>query len=162
MLANFVKSIVTKLLNPKMYNVPKIVKYNNPLYLTIKMTDRYAMANVCLPICIHHDGTISHLTKYISVALEPCDKLPDNLPISNVGADFARQLQHILNNYKPATIDSQPTLRSGPNQEEPKNTLTVTHHELNAHSGKPPVHNTSFKMKRPTYNRHTAKNYPSS
>jgi len=126
------------------------------------MTDRYAMANVCLPICIHPDGTISHLTKYISVALEPCDKLPDNLPISNVGADFAKQLQNILNNSKPVTVETQPKPTSGPKLEDPINTLTVTHMELNARSVKPPVHNTSFKMKRLTYNRHTAKNYPSS
>lgn len=122
------------------------------------MTDRYATANVCLPICIHPDGTISHLTEYMSVELKPCDKLPDNLPISNVGADFARQLQNILNNYKPVTVETQPKPRSDP----PANALNVTHRELNARSVKLPVHNTSFKAKRPTYNRHTAKNYPSS
>ena len=126
------------------------------------MTDRYAMAKVCLPICIHPDGTISHLTEYMSVELKPFDKLPDNLPISNVGADFARQLQNILNNYKPATVESQPKPRSDSPPEEPTNTLIVTQQELNARSVKQPVHNTSFKAKRPTYNRHTAKNYPSS
>ena len=112
------------------------------------MTDRYVIANVCLPMRISPDGSINHLTEYMSVSLEPCDKLPDNLPLSNVGAEFSRQLQTILTNYK------QPT--------DPTNTLTVTLQELNARSGKQPIHNTSFKAKRPTYNRHTAKNYPSS
>ncbi len=114
------------------------------------MTDRCVIANVCLPMRICPDGSINHLTEYMSVSLEPCDKLPENLPIpiSNVGAEFSRQLQTILANYK------QPT--------DPTNTLTVTLQELNARSGKQPIHNTSFKAKRPTYNRHTAKNYPSS
>ena len=114
------------------------------------MTDRYVIANVSLPLCIHADGTISHLTEYMSVTLEPRDKLPDNLPPSNAGSEFAKLMQQLF-------TDSKPTI-----PEPPPNVLTVTHQELNAHSGKPPIHNTSFKAKRPTYNRHTAKNRPSS
>ena len=114
------------------------------------MTDRYVIANVSLPLCIHPDGTISHLTEYMAVTLEPRDKLPDNLPPSNAGSEFAKLMQQLF-------TDSKPTVT-----EHPTNTLTVTHQELNAHSGKQAVHNTSFKAKRPTYNRHTAKNRPSS
>jgi hypothetical protein len=111
------------------------------------MTDRYVIANVCLPLCIHPDGTINHLTEYMSVTLEPRDKLPDNLPPSNAGSEFAKLMQQLFADDKP---------------DPPAYALTVTHQELNARSGKPPIRNTSFKAKRPTYNRHTAKNYPSS
>lgn len=116
------------------------------------MTDRYVIANVCLPLCIHPDGSISHLTEYMSVTLEPRDKLPDNLPPSNAGSEFAKLMQQLFTDSKPGPPTADP----------PTYALTVTHQELNARSGKQPVHNTSFKAKRPTYNRHTAKNYPSS
>lgn len=122
------------------------------------MTDRYVIANVSLPLCIHPDGTISHLTEYMSVTLEPRDKLPDNLPPSNAGSEFAKLMQQLFTDATPAApqpIDT--TVKS-----EPTHTLTVTQQELNARSVKPPVHNTSFKAKRPAYNRHTAKNRPSS
>jgi hypothetical protein len=138
---------------------PKIVKYNNSLYLTIKMTDRYVIANVSLPLCIHHDGTITHLTEYMSVTLEPRDKLPDNLPPSNAGSEFAKLMQQLFADSTPADVPA-PTNSSV--KENPANTLTVTYQELNSNSVKPPIHNTSFKSKRPTYNRHTAKNRPSS
>ena len=138
---------------------PKIVKYNNTFYLTIQMTDRYVIANVSLPLCIHPDGTISHLTEYMSVTLDPRDKLPDNLPPSNAGSEFAKLMQQLFADSKSADVP-KPTNPSV--KEPPTNTLTVTHQELNAHSGKTPIHNTSFKAKRPTYNRHTAKNRPSS
>jgi hypothetical protein len=149
---------------------PKIVKYNNSFYLTIKMTERYVIANVSLPLCIHPDGTISHLTEYMSVTLESRDKLPDNLPPSNAGSEFAKLMQQLFTDAKPTnqqpidtTIKETPTnTLTVTHQETPTNTLTVTHQELNAHSGKKSIHNTSFKAKRPTYNRHTAKNRPSS
>lgn len=120
------------------------------------MTDRYVIANVSLPLCIHPDGSISHLTEYMSVTLEPHDKLPDNLPPSNAGSEFAKLMQQLFTDSKPANTQQMPTPYQRPNA------LTVTHQELNAHSGKQAVHNTSFKAKRPTYNRHTAKNRPSS
>jgi hypothetical protein len=137
---------------------PKIVKYNNSFYLTIKMTERYVIANVSLPLCIHPDGTISHLTEYMSVTLESRDKLPDNLPPSNAGSEFAKLMQQLFTDAKPTNQQPIDTTI----KETPTNTLTVTHQELNSHSGKTPIHNTSFKAKRPTYNRHTAKNRPSS
>ena len=121
------------------------------------MTDRYVIANVSLPLCIHQDGSISHLTEYMSVTLEPRDKLPENLPPSNAGSEFAKLMQQLFADNTPI---SPPT--NLPIREDPTNTLTVTHQELNTRSVKPPVHNTSFKAKRPAYNRHTAKNYPSS
>jgi hypothetical protein len=141
---------------------PKIVKYNNPLYLTIKMTDRYVIANVSLPLCIHPDGTISHLTEYMSVTLEPRDKLPDNLPPSNAGSEFAKLMQQLFTDAKPADVPAIADPANPSVTEPPTNTLTVTHQELNAHSGKHTIHNTSFKAKRHAYNRHTAKNRPSS
>jgi hypothetical protein len=141
---------------------PKIVKYNNSFYLTIQMTDRYVIANVSLPLCIHPDGTISHLTEYMSVTLEPRDKLPDNLPPSNAGSEFAKLMQQLFAEAKPTDVPAIACLANPLIAEPPINTLTVTHQELNAHSGKTPIHNTSFKAKRPTYNRHTAKNRPSS
>jgi hypothetical protein len=137
---------------------PKIVKYNNTFYLTIQMTDRYVIANVSLPLCIRPDGTISHLTEYMSVTLEPRDKLPDNLPPSNAGSEFAKLMQQLFADTKPANPQPIDTTIKEP----PTNVLTVTHQELDAHSVKHAVHNTSFKAKRPTYNRHTAKNRPSS
>ena len=122
------------------------------------MTDRYVIANVSLPLCIHPDGTITHLTEYMSVTLEPRDKLPDNLPPSNAGSEFAKLMQQLFTDAKPtAPQPTDTTVKS-----EPTNTLTVTHQELNARAVKPPIHNTSFKAKRPAYNRHTAKNRPSS
>lgn len=124
------------------------------------MTDRYVIANVSLPLCIHPDGSISHLTEYMSVTLEPHDKLPDNLPPSNAGSEFAKLMQQLFADTKPANPQPMPTPDPQPN--DTTNTLTVTHQELNAHSGKTPIHNTSFKAKRPTYNRHTAKNRISS
>jgi hypothetical protein len=122
------------------------------------MTDRYVIANVSLPLCIHPDGTISHLTEYMSVTLEPRDKLPDNLPPSNAGSEFAKLMQQLFTNSKPTNPQPIDTTI----KENPTNTLTVTHQELNAHTVKQSIHNTSFKAKRPTYNRHTAKNRPSS
>jgi hypothetical protein len=138
---------------------PKIVKYNKPLYLTIKMADRYVIANVSLPLCIHPDGTISHLTEYMSVTLNPCDKMPDNLPLSNADAEFAKLMQQLFTDTRHSDV---PSIANSPIKEAPTNTLTVTREELNGRSVKPPIHNTSFKSKRPTYNRHTAKNRPSS
>ena len=120
------------------------------------MTDRYVIANVSLPLCIHPDGSISHLTEYMSVTLEPRDKLPDNLPPSNAGSEFAKLMQQLFADSKPTNPQPMPTPDPQPN------TLTVTPQELNARSAKPHIHNTSFKAKRPVYNRHTAKNYPSS
>jgi hypothetical protein len=142
----------------------KIVKYNNSLYLTIKMTDRYVIANVSLPLCIHPDGTISHLTEYMCVTLDPCDKLPDNLPLSNAGEEFAKLMQQLFADAKPADvhIPTEPKPNVSTIQEKPTNTLTVTQDELNCRLVKPPIHNTSFKAKRPTYNRHTVKNRSSS
>jgi hypothetical protein len=122
------------------------------------MTDRYVIANVSLPLCIHPDGTITHLTEYMSVTLEPRDKLPDNLPPSNAGSEFAKLMQQLFTDSKPTNPQPIDTTI----KETPTNTLTVTHQELNARSAKPPIHNTSFKAKRPIYNRHTAKNRPSS
>lgn len=122
------------------------------------MTDRYVIANVSLPLCICPDGTITHLTEYMSVTLEPCDKLPDNLQPSNAGAEFAKLMQQLFTDSKPA--NPQPIAAAV--KEDPANTLTVTNQELNGRSVKPPIHNTSFKSKRHTYNRHTAKNRPSS
>jgi hypothetical protein len=136
---------------------PKTVKYNNLFYLTIQMTDRYVIANVNLPLCIHPDGTISHLTEYMSVTLEPLDKLPDNLPPSNAGSEFSKLMQQLFTDVPASTDQTNPSVT-----EKPMNALTVTNQELNTRSGKQPVHNTSFKTKRPTYNRYTAKNRPSS
>ena len=124
------------------------------------MTDRYVIANVSLPLRIHPDGTITHLTEYMSVTLEPRDKLPDNLPLSNVDAEFAKLMQQLFTDTKPA--NPQPMSTPDPKLEEPVHTLTVTYQELNARSAKAPVHNTSFKSKRQTYNRHTVKNRPNS
>jgi hypothetical protein len=122
------------------------------------MTDRYVIANVSLPLCIHADGTISHLTEYMSVTLEPRDKLPDNLPPSNAGSEFAKLMQQLFADARPTA--PQPIVAAI--KETPTHALTVTNQELNARSVKPPVHNTSFKAKRPAFNRHTAKNRPSS
>ena len=122
------------------------------------MTDRYVIANVSLPLCIRPDGTITHLTEYMSVTLEPRDKLPDNLPPSNAGSEFAKLMQQLFTDAKPAAPQPiETTVKS-----EPTHALTVTNQELNARSVKPPIHNTSFKAKRPVFNRHTAKNRPSS
>ncbi len=126
------------------------------------MTDRYVIANVSLPLCIHADGTISHLTEYMSVTLEPRDKLPDNLPPSNAGSEFAKLMQQLFTHSNPADVHANADPANPTITEPPTNLLTVTQQELNAHSGKPPIHNTSFKAKRSTYNRHTAKNRPSS
>lgn len=126
------------------------------------MTDRYVIANVSLPLCIHPDGSISHLTEYMSVTLDPRDKLPDNLPPSNAGSEFAKLMQQLFADSKSADVPASTHLTNPSVKEPPTNTLTVTHQELNAHSVKQAVHNTSFKAKRPTYNRHTAKNRPSS
>jgi hypothetical protein len=120
------------------------------------MTDRYVIANVSLPLRIHPDGSISHLTEYMSVTLEPQDKLPDDLPPSNASDEFAKLMQQLFAHDKPTDPPKMPT------PDRPTNTLTVTSQELNARSAKPHVHNTSFKAKRPAYNRHTVKNYPSS
>jgi hypothetical protein len=122
------------------------------------MTDRYVIANVSLPLRIHPDGTITHLTEHMSVTLEPRDKLPDNLPPSNAGSEFAKLMQQLFTDSKPTNTQPIDTTV----KEETTHTLTVTHQELNARSTKPPIHNTSFKAKRPIYNRHTAKNRPSS
>jgi hypothetical protein len=122
------------------------------------MTDRYVIANVSLPLCIHHDGTITHLTEYMSVTLEPHDKLPDNLPPSNAGSEFAKLMQQLFTDSKPTNPQPINTVI----KETHANALTVTNQELNGRSAKPPIHNTSFKAKRPTFNRHTAKNRPSS
>jgi hypothetical protein len=122
------------------------------------MTDRYVIANVSLPLCIQPDGTITHLTEYMSVTLEPRDKLPDNLPPSNAGAEFSKLMQQLFKDSKPTNPHPIATAV----KEEPTNTLTVTNQELNARSVKRPIHNTSFKAKRSTFNRHTAKNRPSS
>jgi|Laugresu1bdmlbdd_1035124.scaffolds.fasta_scaffold20677_3 hypothetical protein len=124
------------------------------------MTDRYVIANVSLPLCIHPDGTISHLTEYMSVTLEPRDKLPDNLPPSNAGSEFAKLMQQLFTDPKPTDVHTptDPQPNNYTIQERPTNTLTITHQELNSRSVKPPVYNTSFKSKRPTYNRHTVKN----
>jgi hypothetical protein len=126
------------------------------------MTDRYVIANVSLPLCIHPDGTISHLTEYMSVTLEPRDKLPDNLPPSNAGSEFAKLMQQLFADSTPADVPAIAGLANPSVTERPTNKLTVTQQELNARSGKQSVHNTSFKAKRPIYNRHTAKNRPSS
>jgi hypothetical protein len=123
------------------------------------MTDRYVIANVSLPLCIHPNGTITHLTEYMSVTLEPRDKLPDNLPPSNAGAEFEKLMQQLFTDSKPT--NPQP-IAAAVKEEDPANAITVTHQELNTRSAKTPIHNTSFKAKRPTYNRHTAKNRPSS
>jgi hypothetical protein len=120
------------------------------------MTDRYVIANVSLPLRIHPDGSISHLTEYMSVTLETRDKLPDDLPPSNASAEFAKLMQQIFVADKPNDPPQTPT------PDRPTHTLNVTPLELNARSAKPPVHNTSFKAKRHAYNRHTVKNYPSS
>ena len=126
------------------------------------MTDRYVIANVSLPLCIHPDGTITHLTEYMSVTLEPRDKLPDNLPPSNAGSEFAKLMQQLFADSKPADVHAIADLANPTVKSEPTNALTVTNQELNARAVKPPVRNTSFKAKRPAYNRHTAKNRPSS
>ena len=126
------------------------------------MTDRYVIANVSLPLCIRPDGSISHLTEYMSVTLEPRDKLPDNLPPSNAGSEFAKLMQQLFTDAKSADVPAIAGLANPAVKSEPTRTLNVTHQELNARSAKPTVHNTSFKAKRPTYNRHTVKNRPSS
>lgn len=141
---------------------PKTVKYNNLFYLTIQMTDRYVIANVSLPLCIHPDGTITHLTEYMSVTLEPHDKLPDNLPPSNAGSEFAKLMQQLFTDAKSTDAPASTDQTNPSVTEKPTNTLTVTNQELNTRSGKQPVHNTSFKAKRAAYHRHTVKNRLSS
>ena len=126
------------------------------------MTDRYVIANVSLPLCIRPDGTITHLTEYMSVTLVPRDKLPDNLQPSNAGSEFAKLMQQLFTDATTTDVHAIADLANPTVKSEHTNALTVTNQELNARSVKPPIHNTSFKAKRPVFNRHTAKNRLSS
>ena len=117
------------------------------------MNDRYVTANIRLPLRVNLDGSTDPLPEYMTILIEQCEQLPTDPPTNNASDEFACQLQAILNLYKTS---------SPPSPAPPPLKMTIKQNELNNRPVKPALHNTSFKSKRPSFNRHTVKNHPSS
>lgn len=130
------------------------------------MNDRYVIANVRLPLRVHLDGSTKPLPEYMTLTIEKCDQLPTDPPANNASAEFASQLQAILNLYNTNTPLSATLPPPSPDdhtvQEEVPFKMTVTQNELHNRPVKSTLHNTSFKSQRHNYHRHTAKRSPNS